>query len=67
LPGRDGELVYENSDWEHSALMNFAIPLELEKGQGLRSIVTYNNTTALPIFLGLTSDQEMDIILGYYY
>lgn len=64
---RDGELVYENTDWEHPALINFAVPIVLEKGQGLRSIVTYNNTTASPIFFGLTSDQEMDIIFGYYY
>jgi len=39
----------------------------LERGQGLRSIVTYDNTTSAPIFFGLTSDQEMDIIFGYYY
>ena len=64
---RDGELIYENFDWEHPALINFASPIVLEKGQGLRSIVTYNNTTASLIFFGLTSDQEMDIIFGYYY
>lgn len=64
---RDGELVYENFDWEHPALINFASPIVLERGQGLRSIVTYNNTTASPIFFGLTSDQEMDIIFGYFY
>ena len=64
---RDGELIYENLDWEHPALINFASPIVLEKGQGLRSIVTYNNTTASPIFFGLTSNQEMDIIFGYYY
>lgn len=64
---RDGETVYENLDWEHPALVNFSVPIILEKGQGLRSIVTYNNTTTAPIFFGLTSDQEMDIIFGYYY
>ena len=64
---RDGELVYENVDWEHPALVNFAVPIVLERGQGLRSIVTYDNTTSAPIFFGLTSDQEMDIIFGYYY
>ena len=64
---RDGELVYENADWEHPQLVNYAVPIVLEKGQGLRSIVTYNNTTPSPIYFGLTSDQEMDIIFGYYY
>ena len=64
---RDGELVYENTDWEHPQLVNYNVPIVLEKGQGLRSIVTYNNTTSSPIFFGLTSDQEMDIIFGYFY
>jgi len=64
---RDGELVYENTDWEHPALVNYAVPIVLDKGQGLRSIVTYNNTTTRNIFFGLTSDDEMDIIFGYYY
>ncbi|MEP6998917.1 MAG: hypothetical protein ABI969_00465 [bacterium] len=64
---RDGELVYENTDWEHPQLVNFTAPIVLSSGQGLRSIVTYNNTTTHPIFFGLTSDDEMDIIFGYYY
>ena len=64
---RDGELVYENTDWEHPQMKTFATPLVLEKGQGLRSIVTYNNTTSKTINFGLTSDDEMGIIFGYYY
>ena len=42
-------------------------PIVLQKGQGLRSIVTYVNTTTSNISFGLMSDQEMDIIFGYYY
>ena len=64
---RDGELVYENTDWEHPPLVNYAVPIVLEKGEGLRSIVTYNNTTGRSISFGLTSEDEMDIIFGYYY
>lgn len=64
---RDGELVYESTDWEHPTLVNYTVPIVLEKGQGLRSIVTYNNTTSRNIFFGLTSEDEMDIIFGYYY
>ena len=64
---RDGELVYENTDWEHPVMVNYAQPIVLAKGQGLRSTVTYNNTTSKAIFFGLTSDDEMDIIFGYYY
>ncbi|MDB4916386.1 MAG: hypothetical protein JWM95_4030 [Gemmatimonadetes bacterium] len=64
---RDGELVYENTDWEHPQIQSYTTPIVLQKGQGLRSVVTYNNTTSSTINFGLTSDQEMDIIFGYYY
>jgi Copper type II ascorbate-dependent monooxygenase, C-terminal domain len=64
---RDGEVVYENLDWEHPAVINFATPIALKKGEGLTSIVTYNNTSSQKLAFGLTSDDEMNIIFGYYY
>ena len=60
-------MVYENMDWEHPQLVNYATPIVLNAGDKLRSVVTYNNTTTRPLFFGLTSDDEMDIIFGYYY
>ncbi len=64
---RDGEVVYENLDWEHPLVVNFATPIALKKGEGLTSVVTYNNTSNIKLSFGLTSDDEMDIIFGYYY
>ena len=64
---RDGEVVYENLDWEHPAVINFKTPIALKKGEGLTSVVTYNNTSNQKIAFGLTSDDEMNIIFGYYY
>jgi hypothetical protein len=64
---RDGEVVYENLDWEHPLVKNFATPIILKKGEGLTSVVTYNNTSSQKISFGLTSDDEMNIIFGYYY
>ena len=64
---RDGEVVYENTDWEHPLVVNFASPISLKKGEGLTSVVTYNNTSNQKINFGLTSDDEMNIIFGYYY
>ena len=64
---RDGEVVYENLDWEHPLVINFATPITLKKGEGLTSVVTYNNTSNQKISFGLTSDDEMNIIFGYYY
>lgn len=62
---RDGELVYENLDWEHPAIVTYPQPIALAAGEGLRSIVTYDNTTGREITFGLTSEDEMDIIFGY--
>jgi hypothetical protein len=64
---RNGEVVYENLDWEHPAVINFATPIALKKGEGLTSVVTYNNTSSQKLAFGLTSDDEMNIIFGYYY
>ncbi|MES2518790.1 MAG: hypothetical protein V4585_11820 [Bacteroidota bacterium] len=64
---RDGEIVYENTDWEHPAVINFTTPIALKKGEGLTSVVTYNNTSNQKLSFGLTSEDEMDIIFGYYY
>ncbi len=64
---RDGEVVYENLDWEHPLVLNFDKPIVLKKGEGLTSVVTFNNTSNQKVGFGLTSDDEMDIIFGYYY
>lgn len=64
---RNGEVVYESTDWEHPAMINYTTPIALKKGEGLTSVVTYNNTSNQTISFGLTSEDEMDIIFGYYY
>jgi len=64
---RDGELVYENTEWEHPALQFYATPIVLQKGEGLKSVITWNNTTGHTVNFGLLSTDEMGIIFGYYY
>lgn len=64
---RNGEVVYENTDWEHPLVLNLTTPIQLKAGEGLTSVVTYNNTTSKTINFGLTSEDEMNIIFGYYY
>ncbi len=64
---RDGELVYESLDWEHPQQISFPTPIVLEKGQGLKSVITWNNTTTHTVTFGLQSTDEMGIIFGYYY
>jgi Copper type II ascorbate-dependent monooxygenase, C-terminal domain len=64
---RNGELVYENTDWEHPLTLNLTTPIQLNAGEGLTSVVTYNNTSTRVVNFGLTSEDEMNIIFGYYY
>mgnify|MGYP002789758662 CR=1 FL=1 len=64
---RNGEIVYENTDWQHPLIKNFTTPIVLQSGQGLTSEVTYFNKTSKTVKFGLTSEDEMNIIFGYYY
>ena len=64
---RDGEVVYTSTDWEHPDIVTFKTPIDLNKGEGLTSEITYNNTTGKTVNFGLTSEDEMGIIFGYYY
>jgi hypothetical protein len=64
---RNGEVVYENTDWEHPIVINLTTPIQLKAGEGLTSVVTYNNSTNKIVNFGLTSEDEMNIIFGYYY
>lgn len=64
---RNGEVVYTNTDWEHPLVKSFATPIVLQPGEGLTSEVTYYNPSSLGVGFGLTSQDEMNIIFGYYY
>ncbi|MEY2793130.1 MAG: hypothetical protein RJA76_1122 [Bacteroidota bacterium] len=64
---RDGEVIYESTDWQHPKVINFAQPIELEANVGLSSVVTYDNNTSKDIKFGFTSQDEMNIIFGYYF
>jgi hypothetical protein len=64
---RNGEVVYSSNNWHHPLLKTYDTPLDLAAGEGLRMVVTYNNTTTRKVRFGLRSDDEMAIIFGYYY
>jgi len=64
---RNGELIYVAHDWQHPPILALDPPLVLEPAQGLRLITTYNNSTSRTLRFGLRSDDEMQILLGYYY
>ena len=64
---RDGEVVYESTDWEHPLIKNLPAPIQLQAGEGLTSEITYNNKSDKTVRFGLLSEDEMGIIFGYYY
>jgi hypothetical protein len=64
---RDGQIVYTNTDWHHPVIVNYESPIVLNPGEGLTSEITYNNTKTQAVYFGLTSEEEMGIIFGYYY
>ena len=64
---RNGEIIYTNTDWEHPAFTSYTTPIVLQAGEGLTSEVTYFNNTSKTVNFGLTSEDEMNIIFGYYY
>ena len=64
---RDGEIVYTSLDWRTPAVVWFDHPIVLRAGEGLRSVVTYNNTRSLPVRHGPTALDEMNVIRAYWY
>lgn len=64
---RNGEIVYTSEDWHHPQVKAFNPPILLNAGEGLTSVITYNNTKNKTVTFGLTSEDEMGIIFGYYY
>lgn len=64
---RNGEIVYTNNDWHHPDFTTHTPPIIIHPGEGLTSEITYNNTKSRTVTFGLTSEDEMGIIFGYYY
>ncbi len=64
---RDGEVVYRALDWEHPPILELDPPLEINAGDAIRLVATYNNTTDQILGFGFRSEDEMMILFGYYY
>jgi len=63
---RNGEVIYTSTDWHHPQVINYSTPIVLNAGEGLTSEITYNNVKDVAVKFGLTSEDEMGIIFGYY-
>jgi hypothetical protein len=63
---RNNEIVYSSLDWHHPQFVTYDPPIQLQAGEGLMSEITYHNTRSVLVKFGLTSQDEMGIIFGYY-
>ena len=68
-PGDLGELLYENTDWEHPPLKRFVSPpLTFGRGEGFRWQCSYANSTNKYVTFGQSAvSNEMCIVWAYYY
>jgi hypothetical protein len=64
---RDGQEVYYSEDYEHPLWKTFQPELVMQPGESLRTTVTYVNETNRNIPWGVTSEDEMDIMIGFKY
>jgi Copper type II ascorbate-dependent monooxygenase, C-terminal domain len=66
---KDGQLLYSADDWHNP---NFVILtnddyIQLKKGEGLRTEITYENNTNRNIKFGVTSEDEMGIFFYFFF
>ena len=63
-----GELLHRSIAYDNAPLDQFNPPLKLTAGDGLRFECTHSNfDTQTPIRYGVTSEDEMAIMVGFYY
>jgi Copper type II ascorbate-dependent monooxygenase, C-terminal domain len=63
---RDGELIYSANDYKHPETLFFTPAMRIEAGQGLRTVIRYDNETNRTIKFGVTSEDEMGIAFYMY-
>jgi hypothetical protein len=64
---RNGELVYWTDDWKHPPIINYNPPIQLNNGEGLELIATYDNPSDKFVTFGFLSTDEMMILFGWYF
>jgi hypothetical protein len=64
---RNNEVIYWTDDWQHPPIINYDPAIELNPGEGLKLIATYDNPTDQTVRFGFLSTAEMMILFGWYY
>jgi hypothetical protein len=63
---KDGQLLYTNDNWHDPKFVFVPDFVYINKGNGLRTVITYENETNREIRFGVTSEDEMGIFFYYY-
>jgi hypothetical protein len=61
-----GELV-DSPDWEHPSVHWFQQAMRLQAGEGFRFTCSWQNPDDHPVHFGVTSEDEMCFVTGYFY
>ena len=61
-----GELV-DSPDWEHPGSRWFQPAMRLQAGEGFRFTCSWRNPDDFPVHFGVTSEDEMCFVVGYFY
>jgi hypothetical protein len=65
--GSEGQQLFTTTEWEHVDLRQFKPGLPLSKGTKVSFECQYENTTDRTILQGLTTADEMCMLIGLYY
>jgi hypothetical protein len=63
--GPTGELIYSSEDWHEPPVETLSF--DFQPGEQLYSETTWANETTRPIRFGYTTEDEMNVIFGYYW
>ena len=65
--GQDAGQIFENDDWNHPYEYWPATPIRIEPGDGFRFTCEWKNDDDHPVRFGVTTNDEMCFMVGYYY
>ncbi len=65
--GQDVGQMYENDDWHHPNEYWPTTPIRVPAGDGFRFTCEWKNDDDYPVHFGVTTNDEMCFMVGYYY
>jgi len=65
--GQDTGQIFENDDWNHPFEYWPVAPIRVEPGDGFRFTCEWKNDDDYPVGFGVTTNDEMCFMVGYYY